>query len=115
MSPRLKALALVLAILLVLPLILAQATPATAQVKGPAADRVEWIRVPTPDVPTALETGRIDLYIFGRLPGPMAERLAATPGIRVVTAPAGLTDIILNPAPVQILKFPDRETRETAA
>jgi peptide/nickel transport system substrate-binding protein len=115
MSPRLKALALILAILLALPLILVQATPATAQVKGPAVDRVEWIRVPIPDVPAALETGRIDLYIFGRLPGPMAERLAATPGIRIVTAAAGLTDIVLNPAPVQILKFPGRETRETAA
>jgi len=115
MSSRLKALAFALATLLVLPLILAQATPALAQVKGPAVDRVEWFRVNIPDVPAAITTGKIDLYIFGRLPAAMAESLAATPGIRIVTAPAGLTDLVLNPAPVQILKFPGRETRETAA
>ncbi|MFZ8793401.1 MAG: ABC transporter substrate-binding protein, partial [Acidilobaceae archaeon] len=115
MSSRLKALALALATLLVLPLILAQATPALAQVKGPAVDRVEWFRVNIPDVPAAITTGKIDLYIFGRLPAAMAESLAATPGIRIVTAPAGLTDLVLNPAPVQILKFPGRESKETAA
>ena len=115
MSSRLKALALALATLLVLPLILAQATPALAQVKGPAVDKVEWFRVNIPDVPAAITTGKIDLYIFGRLPAAMAESLAATPGIRIVTAAAGLTDLVLNPAPVQILKFPGRESRETAA
>ncbi len=115
MSSRLKALAIALATLLVLPLILAQATPALAQVKGPAVDRVEWFRVNIPDVPAAITAGKIDLYIFGRLPAAMAEGLAATPGIRIVTAPAGLTDIVLNPAPVQILKFPGRESRETVA
>jgi len=115
MSSRLKALALALATLLVLPLILAQATPALAQVKGPAVDKVEWFRVNIPDVPAAITTGKIDLYIFGRLPAAMAESLAATPGVRIVTAPAGLTDLVLNPAPVQILKFPGRESRETIA
>jgi hypothetical protein len=53
--------------------------------------------------------------MFGGIPAAMAESLAATPGVRIVTAPAGLRDLVLNPAPVQILKFPGRESRETAA
>ncbi len=114
MNPHLKATALILALLLVLPLVLA-ATPAEAQVKGPAVDRVEWFRVNIPDVPAAIRAGKIDLYIFGRLPAAMAEELAATPGIRIVTAPSGLTDIVLNPAPVQILKFPGTVTKEVVA
>jgi len=111
------ALALSLIALLAVPLapytLVAQAQAAAT--KGPAVDRVEWFRVNLPDVEAAITAGKIDLYIFGRVPGDVAVRLAATPGIRIVTAPSGLTDIILNPAPVQILKFPGRLDKDTVA
>ncbi|MDM7276016.1 MAG: hypothetical protein P3X22_007900 [Thermoprotei archaeon] len=106
---------LALIILLALPIIALLPVPVEAQVKGPAVDRVEWFRVTIPDVEPAIKAGTIDLYIFGRIPGDMAVRLAATPGIRIVTAPAGLTDIVLNPAPVHIIKLPGILTKEAAA
>ncbi|MFN4045940.1 MAG: ABC transporter substrate-binding protein, partial [Acidilobaceae archaeon] len=106
--------ALVLILFLALPMVLALPAPVEAQ-KGPAVDRVEWFRVPIPDVEPAIKAGTIDLYIFGRIPGDMAARLAATPGVKIVTAAAGLTDIVLNPAPVHIVKLPGILTKEAAA
>ncbi|MDM7275351.1 MAG: hypothetical protein P3X22_004425 [Thermoprotei archaeon] len=106
--------ALILVLLLALPMAAALSAPVEAQ-KGPAVDRVEWFRVPIPDVEPAIKAGTIDLYIFGRIPGDMAARLAATPEIKIVTAPSGLTDIVLNPAPVQIVKLPGILSKEAAA
>ncbi len=103
-----------LILLLVLPIAAALPAPVEAQ-KGPAVDRVEWFRVPIADVEPAIKAGTIDLYIFGRIPGDMAARLAATPGIKIVTAAAGLTDLGLNPAPVHIIKLPGTLTKEAAA
>ncbi|MEM1969011.1 MAG: hypothetical protein QXT23_06285 [Acidilobaceae archaeon] len=111
---RLKSLIAVGLVLILLMPVLA-VLPAQAQVKGPAVDRVEWFRVNLPDVEPAITAGTIDLYIFGRVPSDVAVRLAATPGIRIVTAPAGLTDIVLNPAPVHIIKLPDRLDKDTVA
>ncbi|MCX8195546.1 MAG: hypothetical protein N3F67_00450 [Acidilobaceae archaeon] len=110
-----KTLALLLAALLLLPIF--SFLPAEAQLpaRGPAVERVEWFRVNLPDVEAFITAGRIDLYIFGRIPSDVAVRLAATPGIRVISASAGLTDLVLNPAPVQIVKVPGRLDRDTVA
>jgi len=111
------ALALSLIALLAVPLapytLVAQAQAAAT--KGPAVDRVEWFRVPIEGAEAAITAGKIDLYMFGRLSPEVAARLAATPGVRVIAAPAGLTDIILNPAPVQILKLPGRLDKDAVA
>ncbi|MCX8165172.1 MAG: hypothetical protein N3D79_01035 [Acidilobaceae archaeon] len=111
-----RAFALMLATLLLLPLFsFVTAEAQTAPARGPAVDRVEWFRVNLPDVEAAITAGRIDLYIFGRIPSDVAVRLAATPGIRVISASAGLTDIVLNPAPVHIVRVSGNLDKDTVA
>jgi peptide/nickel transport system substrate-binding protein len=70
-----------------------------AQAKtGPASDAIVFKRVPLDVVPEALKAGDIDYYIFGLRPS-QAIALRGVPGIDLYYAPAGLVDIILNPAP----------------
>ncbi|MEM3872637.1 MAG: ABC transporter substrate-binding protein [Nitrososphaeria archaeon] len=70
-----------------------------AQTKtGPASDAIIFKRVPLDVVPEALKAGDIDYYIFGLRPS-QAIALRTIPGIDLYYAPAGLVDIILNPAP----------------
>ncbi len=105
---------LVFAISLLAPLA-ATTTIAAAQEKGPAADKLEWKRVPLDQVPQAFDAGDIDVYIFGLKPA-LAQELAGRPGIKLYTAPAGLVDMGLNPAPVMIVKLEEViKTKEEAA
>jgi len=111
---RLIALALLATLLLSIVAPLAYVAEAQAPVKGPAVDRMNVFRVPLENVIEAFKVGIIDVYWFGVRPA-QAEVLAATPGVRVITAPAGLTDFILNPAPVQIVRLPGNLDKSAVA
>lgn len=117
MSSLRAAVALALAIMLLLPLAAILPISAEAQTprKGPAADRVEVRGMPLAEVEVAITQNVIDLYWFGRVPIDAAARLAAQPGVRVISASAGLTDIVLNPAPVQIIELRGRFDKDSAA
>ncbi|MGB9726942.1 MAG: ABC transporter substrate-binding protein [Nitrososphaeria archaeon] len=70
-----------------------------AQAKtGPASDTIIFKRVPLDVVPEALKAGDIDYYIYGLRPS-QAIALRGVPGVDLYYAPAGLVDIVLNPAP----------------
>jgi len=72
--------------------------------------RIEFVRVPLEDVPAKL--GReIDVYLFGLRPA-QAVQLAGRTDIKLYQAAAGLLDIILNPAPVTILKYKGKVTKD---
>lgn len=64
---------------------------------GPAVEKVIYKRVPVDLAPKAIQAGDIDLYQFALRPA-QAKALAGDPTVRLYTAPAGLVDIILNPA-----------------
>ncbi len=88
--------------LLVLSIIYVPA-PAEAQapVKGPASDKVIMKRVPLDQVPSAIRNQEIDLYMYSLRPA-QAEQLKDIEGVVFYQAPAGLIDIIMNPAPVAV-------------
>ncbi len=93
--------AALLVILMVLPL--GASTVTTAQEKGPATDKIVWSRYTLDEITDAFKTGKVDVYLFGLGPD-QAQELAQTPGVKLYTAPAGLNDFGLNPAPVQIVE-----------
>ena len=111
-----KLLPLLMVVLVALPLAPLTAFQAEAQqvVKGPAVDRMNVFRVPLENVIEAFKVGIIDVYWFGVRPA-QAEILAGTPGVRVITAPASLTDFVLNPAPVQIVRLTGNLGKEDVA
>uniref|UniRef100_A0A7C2FPY9 ABC transporter substrate-binding protein n=1 Tax=Thermosphaera aggregans TaxID=54254 RepID=A0A7C2FPY9_9CREN len=76
-------------------------TQAQEAVKGPASDKVIMKRVPIDHVPSAIENKEIDLYMYSLRPA-QAEQLKEIEGVVFYQAPAGLIDIILNPAPVAV-------------
>ncbi len=82
------------------------ATPlAAAQTEhGPATDKIIFIRVPRDKAVEALLTGKIDVYLFGLRPA-QAAQLIGNPKVKLYTAPSGIVDIILNPAPVEIVEL----------
>jgi peptide/nickel transport system substrate-binding protein len=101
---KVKALATFTSLILVfaallLPLALSQ--PATV---GPAADKITAIRLTIEQVPDAIKAGTIDMYLFSLRPA-QAAQLKGVPGVVMVQAPAGLIDLILNPAPVAVEKL----------
>ncbi|MEM3463840.1 MAG: ABC transporter substrate-binding protein [Candidatus Bathyarchaeia archaeon] len=65
---------------------------------GPATDRIIFKRVPVDLAAQSLKAGDIDYYIYGLRPA-QAEALAGEEGITLYYAPAGLVDVVLNPAP----------------
>ncbi len=77
-------------------------------------EKVYWFRVPQQNVPYALTTGQIDVYLFGVRPE-MAAKLATNPMIKLYSAPSGIVDLILNPAPVMELSYPKNITKDEAA
>jgi len=107
-----------LASLLILALLLAPTLGAAIghaqSEKGPAANKVIWMGVSLQNAVQALESGQIDVYLFGLRPS-AAQQLAGKPGIKLYQAPSGLVDIGLNPAPVQIVLLPGKYDRKTAA
>lgn len=89
-------------------------TIAHAQQTGPATEEIEWISVGLEQVANALETGQIDVYIFGLRPA-AAQQLAGKPGVKLYQAFAGLVDIGLNPAPVMVVALPGQHDKASAA
>mgnify|MGYP000159059722 CR=1 FL=1 len=87
----------VLAISLLIPPVFAQyKAPHTKP--GPAVEKVIYKRVDLALATKALEAGDIDIYQFG-LRAAQAKALTGRTDIKLYTAPSGLYDIILNPAP----------------
>ena len=77
-------------------------------------EKVYWFRVPQENVPYALTTGQIDVYIFGIRPE-MAAKLAGSPAIKLYSAPTGIDDLILNPAPVMELAYSGKNLTKAEA
>ncbi|MEM1510294.1 MAG: ABC transporter substrate-binding protein [Thermofilaceae archaeon] len=84
-------------------------------VVGPASDKITIMRVPIERVPDALATNAIDMYIYSLRPA-QAALLKGLPGVVLFQAPAGLIDLVLNPAPVSVEKLEGNlSIREAAA
>ncbi len=95
---------IVIAVFLIALMALPLGAPlSTAQEKGPATDKIVWTRFTLDEIVEAFKAGKVDVYLFGLGPD-QAQELAQTPGIKLYTAPAGLNDFGLNPAPVQIVE-----------
>ncbi|MCY0868175.1 MAG: ABC transporter substrate-binding protein [Desulfurococcus sp.] len=108
----LLALAMILASIVFIPLL----TVVEAQeVKpGPASDKIIAVRKTIEEVPDALSTGDIYAYLFSVRPV-QAAVLQGMPGIKLYTAPAGLIELTLNPAPVHVEVFKGNLTLSEAA
>jgi peptide/nickel transport system substrate-binding protein len=81
-------------------------------VKGPATDTIVIQRVSLDEAIQALQSGRIDAYLFSLRPA-QAEIARRDPNIRILSAPAGLVDFIFNPAPVYIANLSGDQTRRS--
>ncbi|MBS7646751.1 MAG: ABC transporter substrate-binding protein [Candidatus Bathyarchaeia archaeon] len=89
------------------------ASTAPVYATGPATDTLIFKSVPVDLAGEALKAGDIDYYIFGLRPA-QAEALKGLPEISLYYAPAGLVDVILNPAPApsgELNPFSIREVR----
>lgn len=108
-KPVIAAFLTIVIVLHVLPLIL-YAQPVT----GPASDKIIITRVPIEQVPDAVSTNMIDMYIYSLRPA-QAALLKGVPGVVLFQAPAGLLDLVLNPAPVSVEKLEGNLTVKEAA
>lgn len=91
--------------------------PATAQTAqpGPASDKIVARRYAITDVPTVIGDGTIDAYFYSLRPA-QAEQLRGVPGVRLISAAAGLIELTLNPAPVHVERIRGKlTTRQVAA
>ncbi len=106
---------LVVVVLALLALSAIAFTPAivAAEQTGPRTDTLYYKRVDLDKVKDALLKGDIDVYIFG-IPPAYAVDIAKEPDLVVYTAPAGLVDYILNPAPVYIYEVSGKLTLDAA-
>lgn len=94
----LLVLTIVLVSLLVVPI---QTTVAQTTQPGPAVDKITVVRKTIEEVPDALTSGAIDAYMYSLRPAQAAE-LQGKQGITLYSAPAGLIELTLNPAPVYV-------------
>jgi len=81
--------------------------------RGPRSDVIIFKRVPSDLAPEALKKGEIDYYLFHLRPV-AAEALKGVKEVKLYYAPAGIVDIILNPAPApegELNPFSIREVR----
>lgn len=72
--------------------------PPAAAATGPATDTIIFKEVDKALAAQAVKSGDIDYYIFGLTPA-QTEILAGDPNYALYTAPAGINDIGVNPAP----------------
>jgi peptide/nickel transport system substrate-binding protein len=83
-------------------------------VKGPATDTIVIQRVSLDEAIQALQSGRIDAYLFSLSLRPaQAEIARRDPNKRILSAPAGLVDFIFIPAPVYIANLSGDQTRRS--
>jgi len=94
-------LSIVLISLLVIPV---QTTIAQGTQPGPAVDKVVATRKTIEEVPDALKNGVIDVYMYSLRPA-QAAQLQGVSGVALYSAPAGLIELTLNPAPVYVATF----------
>ncbi|MBS7631520.1 hypothetical protein KEJ47_08145 [Candidatus Bathyarchaeota archaeon] len=78
---------------------------------GPATDTLLFKSVPVDLASSALTTGQIDYYIYALKPS-QAAALEGIEGVELYMAPAGLVDIVLNPAPAPAGKLNPFSIRE---
>jgi peptide/nickel transport system substrate-binding protein len=81
---------------------------------GPASDKITAIKLTIDQVPDAIKAGTIDMYLFSLRPA-QAAQLKGVPGVVLVQAPAGLIDLILNPAPVAVERLEGNLSAREAA
>jgi peptide/nickel transport system substrate-binding protein len=84
---------------------------AVAQQPGPASDKITISRYTIPDAVTAIIEGKIDAYLFSLRPA-QAQQLIGQPGVKLITAPAGLIELTLNPAPVHVERIEGKLTAD---
>ena len=111
-----KYVSLTLLSLILITVIAAFSTVVSAQQKvGPASDSITFKRYPlTPDlIASAFQSGEIQAYIFGLRPTQLDAFKPIEASISYVTAPGGLVDIILNPAPVKTVNLSGDQTSKT--
>ncbi|MEM4825037.1 MAG: ABC transporter substrate-binding protein [Desulfurococcaceae archaeon] len=110
-----RILALVLFVIIVFSIIMPLVTIAQEVKTGPRSDRIVIRRYKIEDVPSAIQAGDIDVYIYSLRPA-QAEQLRGIPGVKLISAPAGLNEFTLNPAPVHVERIRGKLTaREVAA
>ncbi len=79
-------------------------TAVAQQKKGGASDSITYIAIALDKVVEEFKAGKIDAYIYGIRPT-QVDPLKELPNVKFVTAPGGMVDIILNPAPVKTIKL----------
>ncbi|MGC8954016.1 MAG: ABC transporter substrate-binding protein, partial [Desulfurococcus sp.] len=89
---------MVLVSILVIP---TQITSAQATQPGPASDKIVVTRKTIEEVPDAISSGKIDGYLYSLRPA-QAAQLQGVSGVTLYSAPAGLIELTLNPAPVAV-------------
>ncbi|MFN3267699.1 MAG: hypothetical protein ACK416_00400, partial [Zestosphaera sp.] len=82
---------------------------------GPASESITFKRYPlAPDtIVAAFKAGTIQAYIYGLRPTQLDAFKEIEANITYVTAPGGLVDIILNPAPVKTVNLSGDQTGKT--
>ena len=104
--PLILMIGVILSMLAILPISEAQAVQ-----PGPAVDKIIARRYAIADVPTVIAKGEIDAYLFSLRPA-QAEQLRGVPGVRLISAAAGLIELTLNNAPVHIERLPGKLTAD---
>ena len=114
MRKSLAILAILLVLVFLIPTSIANIpTNVRAQQPGPATDTLEYKAVPADQAISAMQSGAIDLYIFGLRPS-QAVSVKNNPNIKLYYAPSMIVDFGVNPAPApkgQLNPFMDRRVR----
>ena len=116
MKRFLREISLILTVLMVITLFVGFTIPTQtvhAQETGPASDYVTYKEIPLEHVPEAIGKD-IDVYIFGLRPA-QTKALEGRTDITLYTAPAGMNDYDVNPAPVHIVTLDGVYTKEEVA
>lgn len=111
-----KYLSLTILLLILVATVSAFSAVVSAQQRvGPGSDSITFKRYPlTPDlIASAFQTGEIQAYIYGLRPAQLDAFKPIEANISYVTAPGGLVDIILNPAPVKTVNLTGDHTGKT--
>ncbi|AFK51823.1 LPXTG-motif cell wall anchor domain protein [Thermogladius calderae 1633] len=106
---------ILLAIILIAIIPLANLGAAQQVQPGPASDQITFIRVAIEQVPDAIKNNQIDMYYFALRPLQAQKIQQDVPNAVLYQAPAGLIDLILNPAPVSVITLNGTLTIKQAA
>lgn len=103
-------------LLILLTVVAAFSVVSAQQQVGPASESITFKRYELiPDlIVSAFQSGEIQAYIYGLRPAQLDAFKPIEANISYVTAPGGLVDIILNPAPVKTVNLTGNQTSKTA-